>query len=284
MIKLEDAIALVTGASSGIGAAAARSLSRRGARVVLTARRADRLQALAQEIADAGGEALVLPADLTAPGECGRIAREAEAWRGRVDILVNNAGIGRIRFLEELDPDEDILPQLTLDLIAPILMARAVLPGMIARRAGCILNIDSVAGLAALPTFAIYSAAKYGLRGFNDALRREVREFGIDVCLVCPGPVETEFGLHTGRQPGWEEGVANRTTVTAEAVGELIAGLVRRPRRCVVIPWYYRIPPVLLGHLPALADLLSDRFFARLLRKKVDPGGIASGNLGKPQV
>jgi short-subunit dehydrogenase len=276
--NLAGLTALVTGASSGIGYAAARSLARRGVRVVITARREDRLQTLAREIEDAGGEALVIPADLNLPQECERVAREAAAWHGRVDILVNNAGMGRIRFLEALDPAADILPQLNLDLAVPILLARALLPGMIARRSGCILNIDSVAGLAAVPTFSIYSAAKYGLRGFNDALRREVREFGIDVCLICPGPVATEFGQHTGRQPGWEDGIADRTTVPAEVLGELIANTAERPRRCVVIPWYYGLLVVILNHFPGLADFLADRYYARPLRKSLAAGGERSGS------
>lgn len=285
MRNLAGSIALVTGASSGIGYAAARSLARRGVHVVITARREDRLQELAREIGElGGGDALVLPADLNAAGECDRVAREAAAWRGRVDILVNNAGFGRIRFLESLDPAADILPQILLDLVAPILLARALLPGMIARRAGCILNIDSVAGLAALPTFTVYAAAKYGLRGFNDALRRETREFGIDVCLICPGPVNTEFSRHSGRQPGWEEGVTRRTTVAAEVLGELIAKTAERPRRCVVVPWYYRIPVAFLNPFPAVVDFLTDHLYARPLRKKQVADGVTTGNEGGRRV
>jgi short-subunit dehydrogenase len=269
MRNLQGAIALVTGASSGIGYAAARSLARRGAHVVLTARRADRLRALAAEIGrmDAGAETLVLPADLNAEGECGRVAREAAAWKGRVDILVNNAGFGRLLPLEELDPAGEILAQIRLDLVAPILLARALLPGMIARRSGCILNVGSVASLTAMPTFTVYSAAKYGLRGFNDALRREAREFGIDVCLICPGPVRTEFGLHSRRRRGWEDSVTERTTVEAEVLGELVAKTAERPRRCVVIPWYYRLAVAFCDAFPGLADFLVDRLYARPLRR-----------------
>jgi short-subunit dehydrogenase len=279
MRNLKGAIALVTGASSGIGYAAARSLARRGAHVIATARRVERLQALAAEIGrmDGGAETLVLPADLNMDGEWERVAREAEAWKGRVDILVNNAGFGRIRFLDALDPARDILPQIHLDLVIPILLARALLPGMIARRSGCILNIGSVASLIAVPTFSIYSAAKYGLRGFNDALRREMKEYGVDVCLICPGPVRTEFGLHSGRQPGWEDAGSERTTVEAEVLGELIVKTAERPRRCVVIPWYYRLPAILSNHMPGFVDFLTDRFYARPLRKN---GSVRRKNTG----
>jgi short-subunit dehydrogenase len=270
MEKTEGLVALVTGASSGIGEAAARSLAARGAYVVLTARRADRLEALAAEIRaqGIGAEALVIPGDLTEPGEPERIAREAEAWKSRLDVLVNNAGIGRMRFLEALDPQADIRPVMNLDLIAPILLARAALPAMLERRAGCIINVGSISGLAAVPTSAVYAAAKYGLRGFNDALRREVRGMGIDVCLVCPGPVRTEFGEHTRRIHGAPEPSAMRTAIPAAAVGRLIADLVRRPKRCVVIPWYYRPAIWMIDLFPPLADGMLERVYTRRLRKK----------------
>jgi len=270
MRQLEGSVALVTGASSGIGEAAAWSLAKRKAHVILTARREDRLRALAERIrAEPGGaEALIVIGDLTAPGEVDRIAAESLAWKGRVDILVNNAGIGRMRFLESLDPQADILPLLNLDLAAPILLARALLPSMLERRAGCVINVCSTSGLMALPTSSIYCAAKFGLRGFNDALRREVRGMGIDVCLVCPGPIRTEFGLHSGRVPGATEPSAMKIALPASAVGDCIADLVRRPRRRVVIPWYFRPAILLVDVFPALADWMMDRLYARKLRRQ----------------
>ncbi|MBN2085423.1 MAG: SDR family NAD(P)-dependent oxidoreductase [Anaerolineales bacterium] len=269
MKKFEGYVALITGASSGIGEAAARSLAKRGAHVVLTARRADRLNALAGEIRAAGGgaEACVIPGDLTAPGEPERIAREALAWKGRVDVLVNNAGAGKMRFLEALDPQADILPVLNLDLAAPILLTRALLPAMLARRAGCIINVGSTSGLMAMPTSAVYSAAKFGLRGFNDALRREVRGMGIDVCLVSPGPVRTEFGLHSGRTAGAVEPSSMRIALPASAVGDCIADLVRRPRRQVVIPWLFTPAVWWIRLFPGLADWMMEQAYTRRLRR-----------------
>jgi short-subunit dehydrogenase len=269
MEQIEGCIALITGASSGIGEAAARSLAKRGAHVVLTARRADRLTALAGEIRalGSGAEACVIAGDLTAPGEAERIAREALAWKGRVDVLVNNAGAGRMRFLESLDPQADILPVLTLDLVAPILLIRALLPAMLERREGCISNVGSTSGLMALPTSTIYCASKFGLRGFTDALRREVRGMGIDVCLVSPGPVRTEFGLHSGRVAGATEPSSMRIALPASAVGECIAELVRRPRRQVVIPWYFAPAVWLFGLFPALSDWMMEHAYTRRLRR-----------------
>ncbi len=271
MKNLAGLVALVTGASSGIGEAAARSLAKRGAHVVLTARRADRLRALADEIGrmGTGAEALVIPGDLTAPGEAERIAREAEAWKGRVDVLVNNAGAGRMRFLEALDPQADILPVLTLDLTAPVLLARAVLPGMLARGSGSIVNVGSTSGLLALPTSTVYCAAKFGLRAFTDALRREVGGSGIEVSLISPGPVRTEFGLHSGRIPGATEPSSMPIALPAADLGEAIAGLVRRPRRNIVVPWYFAPAVWLVDWFPGLADWAVERVYtARLRRRK----------------
>jgi short-subunit dehydrogenase len=270
MKTLDGAVALVTGSSSGIGAAAARSLAKRKTHVILTARRKDRLNALAEEIRSrpGGAETLVIPGDLTAPGEVERIAREALAWKGRVDILVNNAGIGKTRLLETLDSETEIVPQIHLDLTVPILLTRALLPAMLERRSGCIINIASVAALVTLPAFSVYSAAKFGLRAFNDALRRELRGRGVDVCLVCPGVVRTEFGDHSTRIPGWEDLITRRISLPAEALGECIAGVARRPRRSVVIPWFYW-PPVLLTYpIPALTDWLVDLVYSRSVRRR----------------
>jgi short-subunit dehydrogenase len=269
MKQLAGSIALITGASSGIGEAAARSLARRKVHVVLTARRKDRLDALAGEIRalGSGAEALVVPGDLTAPGEAERIAGEALAWKGRVDVLVNNAGAGRMRFLETLDPQADILPILTLDLTAPILLVRALLPGMLQRRSGSIINIGSTSGMLALPTSSIYCAAKFGLRGFNDALRREVRGMGIDVSLVSPGPVRTEFGHHSGRLPGMPEPSSMRIALPASAVGECIANLIQRPGRQVVLPWVFAPAAWLIDQFPGLADWMLEQAYTRRLRR-----------------
>jgi short-subunit dehydrogenase len=269
MNQLAGSIALITGASSGIGEAAARSLAKRGAHVVLTARRKDRLEALAGEIRGMknGAEALVVPGDLTVHGEAERIAREALAWKGRVDVLVNNAGAGRMQFLEDIDPQADIRPILELDLTAPIFLTRMLLPAMIGRKSGTIINVSSVSALVATPTSTVYCAAKYGLNGFSDALRYEVRGMGIDVCLVCPGPVRTEFEQHIDGIPGAMVPSSMPNAIPASRVGECIADLVRRPKRCVVIPWHYTPAVWMCALFPGPTDWMMERGYTRPLRK-----------------
>lgn len=241
MKELKGAVALVTGASSGIGEATARALAARGAHVVLTARRKNRLEKRAAEIRALanGAEALVIPGDLTVRGEAEQIASEALAWKGRVDVLVNNAGAGRMQFLEDFDSQADIRPVLDLDLAAPIFLTRTLLPAMLQRKSGTIINVSSISGLVGTATSTVYCAAKFGLNGFNDALRSEVRGMGIDVCLVCPGPVRTEFEQQIEGLPGAMVPSTIPNAIPVRLVGERIADLVRRPRRCVVIPWYY---------------------------------------------
>ena len=277
MSSLDGKVVLITGASSGIGEAAALAFAAAGAHLILTARREDRLQALAERLRTSSSrcEILVVPADLSQMRELEDLAAKARDWRGRIDVLVNNAGFGRLRWLEELDPADDVVAQIMLDLVAPLLLTRAILPTMIRQRSGCIINVASVAALIAAPTYTVYSAAKFGLRGMSEALRREVRPFGIAVCLLCPGPVATEFGLHLRRDSRTEIAMARRLRRSAQEVGDRIVGLARRPRRMLVIPWYMGCLAVINASMAGLVDLLIDRFYMARLRRDDQSGGAA---------
>jgi short-subunit dehydrogenase len=271
--SLNDKVVLITGASSGIGEATAREFARAGAHVILTARREDRLRALADRLrAEAPqAESLVVRADLTNLSELDTLASQSLAWRGRIDILVNNAGFGRLRWLDELDPQADVIAQVSLDLIAPILLTRALLPAMMQQGSGSIINVASVAALIAAPTYTVYSAAKYGLRGMSEALRREVRPYGITVSLLCPGPVATEFGQHVKRDARTELAVADRVRLPVEYVARRIVRLAIHPRRMVVIPWYMGWLAFINAHAAGLVDALIDRYYVALLRRPVRP-------------
>ncbi len=266
-------VVLVTGASSGIGQAAGWEFARAGAHLVLTARREDRLRSLAEKLRAEFPqvETLVVQADLTHTDQLESLIEQSLAWRGHLDVLVNNAGFGRLRWLEELDPLADIQAQIAVDLVAPLLLARALLPSMISRHSGAIINVASVASLIAAPTYTVYSAAKYGVRGMSEALRREVRPFGIRVSLLCPGPVATEFGQHVRRDTRTELAVANRIRLPAEVAARWIVRLALHPRRMVVIPWYMGLIVWVNAHAAGLADWLINRFYVARLRTPAPP-------------
>jgi len=241
-VSLKGKVVLITGASSGFGADAARLFAREGCIVVLAARRMERLTRLAEAICAAGGQAFAIGLDVTEQAQVEETVHTILEHFGRIDILFNNAGFGRLKWLEALDPVEDIDAQLDVDLRGLIQVTRAVLPSMLRRRSGHIINNSSVSGLIAAPLYTIYAAAKYGVRGFTDALRREVAPFGVKVSGLYPGPASTEFSLHTGggplksslKLPKW-------ISLTSEYVARRVVGLARHPRRSLVIPWWFHI-------------------------------------------
>jgi short-subunit dehydrogenase len=249
---------IITGASSGIGETLARAFGRGNDHVVMAARRVDRLNALAAELPDS----LVVPADLTRSEDIARVAEAALARYGRIDVLVNNAGLGRYDWLERL-PEEDILNEIRVNLQAPILMARAVLPAMQRQGRGVIINVCSIAGKIGAPTTSIYNATKFGLDGFSQALRRELLPQGIHVCVIYPGPTAgTEFGSHAPRvnlgvsSPAW---LRTSTATVARAIAEM----ADRPRARRVIPGFYGVMIAINSLLPWLGDRVTARAVAR---------------------
>jgi short-subunit dehydrogenase len=184
--------AVVTGASSGIGAALARRLARGGARVALVARRADRLEALAQEITAGGGEALVVPCDVADRTDSLAAAERVLQHFGAVDLLVNNAGYGHHRrFLDwELD---DIERMMRVNYLGAVYWTKALLPQMVARQRGWLVFVASVAGKLGVPEESAYAASKFAMVGLAEALSYEVEDAGVHVLTVCPGAIRTEF-------------------------------------------------------------------------------------------
>jgi short-subunit dehydrogenase len=239
-MPLAGEVAVVTGASSGIGAATARELAERGATVVLAARRADLLEAQAEAVRSAGGEALAVPTDVADAAQLAQLADRATATFGRVDILVNNAGASWSRPLASTPPDE-LIGLLEVNLLGAMLLTRALLPGMLERRHGAIISVGSLSGRVAMEP--LYSASKYGLRGFSLALRRQLRGSGVSVSLVSPGNVRTAMTAHVpARLP------------EPEIVARAIAQLVVRPRRETVIPGRHYTIAWLEQLLPRTAD------------------------------
>jgi short-subunit dehydrogenase len=243
-----SAVALITGASRGIGAATARELARRGFALALAARSAGPLQALAAELSRAGAPTVPIPTDLRGAEDVRRLARLTLAHFGRVDALIHNAGVGgsgAVARMSEGTPEATI----TTNLLAPIELTRLLLPQMLERRSGRIVLIGSIAGHIGLPGSAIYSASKFGLRGFADGLRREVAHRGVGVTLVSPGFIKTEMTRWMGDLP----------LPGPEIVARAVAKAIEHPRREIVVPGYYRAAVWAANLMPWLADVVLRR-------------------------
>src|SRR5258705_6660998 len=192
MGKLDGQIVIVTGASAGIGEAASRRLAVEGATVVMTARRAERLEALKQEIESVGGRALAVVGDVTSAEDRERLVQETMRGFGRIDGLVNNAGYGQ-RGPIELVPGEGIRQNFETNLFSFIALTQLVIPIMRAQQSGRIVNVSSVAGRIARPLSSVYDATKHALEAISDGMRGELAPFGIKVIVVEPGFIITEF-------------------------------------------------------------------------------------------
>jgi short-subunit dehydrogenase len=220
-------VALVTGASAGLGTEFARQLSKGGHRLVLAARRKDRLQELANELGDARAIAI----DLSKKGAAAKLLADLEANGEVVDILINNAGFGLIGSFAELDTAR-LRQMIDLNVGALTDLCRAVAPAMIKRKGGAILNVASTAAFQAGPNMAVYFASKAFVLSLTEALHEELKEHRIKVSCLCPGPTRTEFG----EVAGFGGNIAfDRFAMGAAEVVEIgLKGLDRN--RAVVIP------------------------------------------------
>jgi len=261
-------LVLITGASSGIGAACARLFAKQGYIIVLAARRKERLDELTAEIMAGGGKALAIIVDVTRIEDIQACVNLINEKYGQLDVLINNAGFGRLKWLEELEPLVDIENQIRVNLLGAIYTAQAVAPIMIDRGKGHIINIASVSGLVGMPTYSVYAATKFGMRGFNEALRRELHPWGIHVSIIHPGGVATEFSQHTGvnRKTGYKTPASLR--LSAEDVARVAFRLIKHPRRQVIIPWFMNGVFWLNALCPVLFDWLVETFFVRKERGK----------------
>jgi NADP-dependent 3-hydroxy acid dehydrogenase YdfG len=228
MLNIQDKVILITGASSGIGEACARLLAHKGARVLLGARRSDRLEALVGEIREAGGTAEFRRLDVTSLADTQAFVDFAVERFGRVDVLINNAGVMPLSPLEALKVDEwdrmiDVNIRGVLHGIA------AVLPLMQAQRSGQLVNIASIGAYSVVPTGAVYCATKYAVRAISEGLRQEVGG-DIRVTLVSPGVVESELAESISDESSREAMKAFRkVAITPDAIARAIAYAVEQP-------------------------------------------------------
>jgi short-subunit dehydrogenase len=238
--------ALVTGASSGIGAAYARALKVRGERLVLVARRRDRLEALAAELGE--DEGAVLAADLARPGAAAEVAAETARRGFEIDLLVNNAGIGHTgRFHEE--PADRIDVMLQLNVRALVELTRAFLPGMVTRGRGRIVNVASNAAFQPVPFLTVYAATKAFVLSFTEGLATELTGTGVTVQALCPGPTRTEF-LEVAETHGQGLLVDRLPAMTAEDVVRASLRGLDRGRLRVVAGFANQALVVVQGFVP----------------------------------
>lgn len=256
-----DGVAVITGASSGIGEAIARRLARGGHRTFLLARGAERLGRVADELSTLGPAGTPIECDLTDAGSRDAAIAAVNDSGAEVDVLVNCAGFATGGPFVEADPEREIA-QVRLLVEAPVALVSAFLPGMVERRRGAILNVASSAGLEVVPYSAGYTGAKHHARAFSEALHYEVKRFGVSVTALCPGPVDTDLWANAGDHP-LEQTVPKPLWITPDrCADDGLAGLERN--RAVVVPTL----PLRVGYgsMKLMPDGLKATVTERLLR------------------
>ena len=252
-MRLDGAVALVTGASSGIGAATAAALATAGASLLLSGRDEARLADVA---ARTGGTAL--GGDLAMPGGAAALAEQAKAAaaaQGGIDVLVNNAGLGWAGSFGEI-PAAKITELATVNLAAPIELTRLLVPGMAERGRGGVAFVSSIAGVTGVRGEAVYAATKAGLAAFAESLAYEVRDRGVAVSVIVPGVIDTPFFSRRGTPYGR----ARPAPIPAARVAAAIVSALEHDRAVVYVPGWLRFPAWLHGTAPAAFRALAARF------------------------
>jgi len=238
----KNKIAVVTGASSGIGEATARKLAVQGMRVVLVARRLERLKALAEEIFQKGGKAQFITADLTQEEDRACVIQEVIGRFGGADVLVNNAGLGWYGYGAEMSW-KTAWEMLQVNVEAVAQLTLGFLKKMRERGSGHIVNVGSISGSIPSQGVALYGATKSFLDNFTTALYRELRGTSVHVSVVRAGPVKTEFCETALQRENGMHVPTERVGVTSEQVAQRIWTLIRRPRRVIYVPGWLRVVP-----------------------------------------
>ena len=255
-MKVDGKLALVTGASSGIGAEIARELGAHGATVICVARTEAKLEQAAERIRGGGGKAEVMTADLADLEQAAKLGADVLERFGAPDVLVNNAGIGRWRAIDETDPGE-VVAMTTVPYMAAFELTRVLAPAMIARGSGHILNMTSLAGFLNIPGANAYGVARWAMRGFSRQLETDLRGTGVGVSLLSPAEVDSPY---FDNNPGSRERIprigALIGTMTPADVGRDAVRTIERGQAVRITPWRARLlyrttPPPLMRRLIA---------------------------------
>jgi NADP-dependent 3-hydroxy acid dehydrogenase YdfG len=227
---IADKVIIITGASSGAGEATARHLTERGARVVVAARRAQRIEALTDELTAAGHEAKAVTTDVSDQDQVKRLVEAAIEHFGLVDVLINNAGLMPLSPLERLRIDEwDQM--IDVNLKGVLYGIAAALPYMKEQKSGHIINVSSVAGHKLIPASAVYSATKFGVRAVSEGLRQEVKPYNIRTTVISPGAVATELLEHISEQDiqSATRDYADQIAIPPESFARMVAFAISEP-------------------------------------------------------
>jgi|SRR4051794_28416026 len=241
-MDIAGGVAVVTGASSGIGATVATDLARRGATVAAVARRKDKLDEVVEKCRPFSAASMAVPADISSRTECERVIQEVNDRFGRVDILVNNAGISIHRNAARTTAD-DVESLMAVNFFGPVYLTTAALPGMLERRRGAVVNITSVAGYVPNPGESAYGAAKAALSLWTHGLAVDLTNTGVQVSVVSPGPIDTEI---------WsldEELSYDGKLYSPQVVADAVAGAVEKG-------WVHRTVPRRYGLVGALYPII----------------------------
>jgi short-subunit dehydrogenase len=268
---IDGKVAIVTGASSGIGESTARELARAGAIIVLAARREDRLQRLEKEIKEMHGRALAVPTDLTKPEQITNLVQTTLNRFGRIDILANIAGAAIYDWFEELSAEE-IRNPFEVNVIGMAELIRQTIPYMKAQRSGIILNMSSYVSRIAVPPMEIYASTKYAVEGLTDGLRRSLLPWGITVIRVHPSSVTgTEFTKHMRRGGTVKYMPVPIGRIKRERMALYIVDLIEKPRRALFISRIYEVPVLINKLFPGVIDRFSAAWVRRKRKQEIPP-------------
>jgi short-subunit dehydrogenase len=244
-------VALVTGASSGIGAALAQELARHGHDLVLSARRLAPMETLAEELRGLGAEVTIIAADLSEPDGAAKLVAELDARGIEIETLVNNAGLGAMGAFTRIDATRNA-EMLQVNMVALTELTQALLPAMLARRRGKIMLVASTASFLPCPNMAVYGATKAFVRSFGEALAQEVQGSGVTINVLCPGTTATEFFAVAG---GTLSGVQMQRMMSAAAVAKIAYAGMTRGERVTVAGLMNRILAFAATHTPHFLTL-----------------------------